>query len=302
MITAQQLFDRIREALPWSIPIKLMLSALLGVLGGAGLLGYLSEYATYNYAIHYGFRPPLEGIPYLRPAVAFGSLFLLLSGGLVFLSIAFILRSIVFYFDAVPRIAALTRRLLGGDPSRQERRLGYLLTSIRGRPLWQHLAFSLAFAIIFTGLMATIEVVFHDGGQSLLNARFVVIVTVYTFTSAFAALRPHTIWWMAICATAVYFVVCVYLLFTPTKYSEFLRLLGYGGGISVRIELRDDNCRNKLDAEVQQLMLRTTEAVILYDSSRGSFSEIPRDQVHRIVHDNGGLRRLPYLLPEKVQH
>lgn len=302
MITAQQLLERAKGVLPWSIPIKLMLSALLGILGGAGLLGYLSEYATYNYAIFYGFRPPLEGIPYLRPAVAFGSLFLLLSGALVFALIALALRTFVWYFDALPRIASLPLRLLGARTERHEWRMGNLLNSIRRRPTWQVLLFSAMLPAAVIGLFAAMDVAIprDRSVRAIDDAGFLVFMSVYLLAIALAVLRPNTIWWTAILVTVVYFGACVYLLFTPTKYSEFLRLLGYGGGISVRIELRDDKGGLNSDAGVQQLMLRTTEAVILYDRSRGSFSEIPRDQVHRIVHDVGGMRRLPYLLPEKV--
>jgi len=303
MVTAQQMVERVKEVLPWSIPMKLALSALLGVLGGAGLLGYLSEYATYNYAIFYGFRPPLEGIPYLRPAVAFGSLFLLLSGALVFALTAFVLRTFVWYFDLVPRIVSFPLRLLGKSTDQHQWRVGQLLTSIRRRPTWQVLAISAMLPAVVIGVFAVMEVAV-PGNRSVLvidNPGFIVFMTVYLFTIALTMLRPNTIWWTAIIVTVVYFGSCAYILFTPTKYSEFLRFLGYGGGISVRIELRDDK-GGHLNAGmgVQQLMLRTTEAVILYDSNQGSFSEIPRDQVHRIVHDVGGMRRLPHLLPERL--
>jgi hypothetical protein len=277
-----------------------MLSALIGVLGGAGLLGYLSEYATYNYAIHYGFRPPLEGIPYLRPAVAFGSLFLLLSCGLVFAFIAFALRSLVWYVDAIPKMAALPFRMLRIDVKQAEWKAGQQLTVVRQRSLWHHLAISLVFTTFALAAIALAVSARGEGHKLLLKPEPVAFVAIYILAIVFAVLRPNTIWWSAIIASATYFVVCVYLLFTPVKYSEFLRLLGYGGGISVRIELRDEKGESKVSSDVQQLMLRTTEAVILYDSDRNAYSEIPRDQIHRIVHDAGGMRRLPYVLPTRV--
>lgn len=274
-----------------------MLSALLGILGGAGLLGYLSEYATYNYAIYYGFRPPLEGVPYLRPAVAFGSLFLLLTGALVFALIAFALRSLVWYFDVVPRLATVPLRTLGFDTVPHERRMGQLLTSIRRRPLWQHVAICVAIPIAFLGVSTVVDLFNRGGEQIIRDQGFVIFITIYLASLTLAVLRSNTIWWTAILVTAVYFSACLYLLFTPTKYSELRRLLGYGGGISVKIELRTDRTEANPGVETHQLMLRTTEALILYDSGRALFSEIPRDQIRRITHEAGGMRRLPHSLP-----
>jgi len=83
MFADSRLVSWARSALQWSLPIKLAVGAIVGLIGG-GFLGYNAEYATYNYAIQYGVRAPIEGIPYLKAAVTFGSFFLLLTGSLVF--------------------------------------------------------------------------------------------------------------------------------------------------------------------------------------------------------------------------
>ncbi|MFY1862145.1 hypothetical protein ACOTB5_29975 [Achromobacter xylosoxidans] len=80
----------VKSFVQWSLPAKLLVTAIVGLLGG-GFLGYNAEYATYNYAIQYGFRTPIEGIPYLRAAVTFGSFFLLLSGVAVFVTVWLVL-------------------------------------------------------------------------------------------------------------------------------------------------------------------------------------------------------------------
>jgi hypothetical protein len=46
----------------------LMFFAAAGVLN-AFILVFAVEYSTYKYALNNGFRPPLEGIPYLEEAV-----------------------------------------------------------------------------------------------------------------------------------------------------------------------------------------------------------------------------------------
>lgn len=296
----QNLVARLRAFIPWSLPLKLVLSAVLGVLGGAGLLGYLSEYATYNYAIYYGIRPPLEGIPYLRPAVAFGSLFLLSSGALVFFGITMALRSIAWYFDVLPKLSALPLRFLGRDAKRSELHIGRWLTQLRSRPLWQLVAASLTFATL--GVMALLALD-HYRGTPKSNAELpkaIVFVLVYLFAVGMAVLRPSSAWWTAILVTVAYFATCVYLLFSPQKYSDFLRILGYGGGLTVRIEVANSHTDSAIERSPQQLMLRTNEAFILYDRKTSTFSEIPKEEVRRIVHDPGGMGNLPFALPEKV--
>ena len=43
--------DRLASFALWTFPLKLVLGAVLAALGGAGVLGFISEYATYSYAI-----------------------------------------------------------------------------------------------------------------------------------------------------------------------------------------------------------------------------------------------------------
>lgn len=296
MLSARRIAGQIRAITPWSIPLKLLVSALLGVFGGAGLLGFISEYATYNYAIYFGIRPPLEGIPYLRAAVAFASLFLLLSGAVVFAVIVFSLRSFAWYIDAIPRLFTFPLRLCGRDAKSSERRHGEALAALRARPLWQLVLGSLLLAVLMFAGHPNLVTGRSEFDESMLKG----VLAVQTFIVVLAVARPPSIWWNAIVVTVAYFATCIYLLFSPLKYSELLRILGYGGGLSVRLELRDTSASRDFDPDLHQLMLRTNEAVILYDRNRATFSEIPREQVHRIVHDSGGMRHLPYFLPERV--
>ncbi len=68
----------IKSNLAWlfsyTLPIKVIFGFLLTALGSASVLGLLSEFAVYNYALVNGFRVPVEGIPYLKPTVTLISL------------------------------------------------------------------------------------------------------------------------------------------------------------------------------------------------------------------------------------
>jgi hypothetical protein len=290
--------EKWKTLIPWSLSLKLVLSSLAGVLGGAGLLGYLSEYATYSYAIHFGIRPPLEGIPYLRAAVAFGSLFLLLSAALIFAATTFILRSFAWYLGVIPRIALIPVRVLGGITHETERHFGDSLHRLRARPLWQLMIVSLVMALIIVVLMIfTFE---HGSPKNAVSdsPALLLFFALFAFAANLAAFRPRLIWSITVVAVVGYLLVCVYFLFTPVKYSEFLRVLGYGGGLTISVELRQSG--HPALNENLHLMLRTNDALILYDHPNNRFLEIPNDQVHRIIHASGGMRRLPHVLPKQL--
>ena len=68
----------------WSLPRRILVSILVGFIAGPGLIGFLSEYATYLYALGADVRPPVEGIPYLRASVTLFSMTLATLVGLIF--------------------------------------------------------------------------------------------------------------------------------------------------------------------------------------------------------------------------
>jgi len=286
---------RLTAILPLAVPLKFVISALLGVIGSAGLLGFLSEYATYSYAIYYGMRPPLEGIPYLRPAVAFGFLFLVLSAALLFFAIFFALRLVVWYPDAIRVQLNKIEKVFGIGGRLQSTFLGYLLNRIRTAPAWAVFLGS----VMLSALIVIVFALSRSDSQAVLNrtesVQVLVVVFLYILALFMAVVRPSTIWWTSAVVVGSYLLMCIFLLFTPVRYSELLRTLGYGGGLTVIVELREAG--ETTSNEPLQLMLRTNEAIILHDPSNRRFVEIPREQVRRIFHATGGTRSLPYALP-----
>jgi len=88
---------------------------------------------------------------------------------------------------------------------------------------------------------------------------------------------------------------CATLLFVPTKYALFLRWVGYGGGLPVRVDIRDD----RLGSVTYDgyLMLRTSDAVILFRDAEMRFFEFPNAHIRGLSHPTGGLTSLPSKLP-----
>ena len=55
------------------------IGAVIAALGSSTLIGFLTDYATFNYAVAYGVRLPTESVPYLAFATSLVSLLCMLS-------------------------------------------------------------------------------------------------------------------------------------------------------------------------------------------------------------------------------
>lgn len=86
-----------KNFLALSFPIKFLVGTIFGLIAGPGLLAFLSEYATYSYAIRINIRPPLEGIPYLSASVALASLVLSVTAIIIFLITRWVVTRMVNY-------------------------------------------------------------------------------------------------------------------------------------------------------------------------------------------------------------
>ena len=292
------LTQKMKGVLQWAMPMKLMLGALLGALGSAGLLGYLSEFATYSYAIHYGFRPPVEGIPYLRATIAYGSFFLLVTGALIFAISVLLIRQAIQLFLNVPLFAKKLIGSVAGDWKIFS--VGDTITFLSTRPMSQ-----IAFISIFVAAFCAIFMYgFAMAGNAIDDSAKVSATSLAASYGAFgfivtlAISRKGAIWWMAATATIAYFILWLVVLFSPTQYSQFLRIVGHGGGMPVTIELRDPDKSASFSKQGYYLMIRSTDAFIFYSDKERRFIEVPRDQIRSVSHETGGLRGLPHKLPK----
>lgn len=276
--------------LPWTLPLKLILGALLGALGGAGVLGFLSEYATYSYALYFGFRPPLEGIPYLKASVTLLSFVLLVGAALAFITSIGILRQ--FRWIAFAPIKYISKWI----SRRVWRRVRHAEMLMRRRPI----KFKLGLALL--GGISTAGMLYVVGKSTSISdpfsdPRWVALSGAYGFVVVFCTYEVRAIRVVAWLSTCAYFCAWLYLLFTPSYYANFLRTVGYGGGLPVIVELRE---QPELPGKLLSgfLMLRTSEAMMIFMPGTPSVVEVPRDQIHTIRHAAGGLRNLTYRMPD----
>lgn len=296
----------IRRTVVWSFPIKLALSGLIGALGGSSLLGIFSEYANYFYAMSYGIRPPIEGIPYLKASVTLISLALLTSGAILF---AFTILLFKWFAISTNSLSRGIRISLTKGKGSFFRRLS---TSIKRndvtrvfkeKPWWFRCLGSFVTGAIIYGVFEAFQLFFPP--RPSIADTINIITAAYTVFACIAFItitQPSSIKWVATLTTLAYFSAWLIFLFTPNYYSHFLRLVGYGGGLPVSIELREKSTSDLSMDKNLHLIIRTTEAFILLNDSTNQFIEIPKDQIRSIRHSTGGLDNLtPYLPTTKQQ-
>ncbi|MDO8033597.1 hypothetical protein O3297_09230 [Janthinobacterium sp. SUN128] len=289
------------QLVPYSLSIKFLLSAVLGILGSAGLLGFLSDYATYFYAYDMGIRPPLEGVPYLKATVTFASLFLLLSGAILFSLVVASFKLIYISFISIDKYALNINKLLLPAPA------ALILHGMSSIEMIHRLPRNAKFILI---LVTTITVAVAFILSTLTGESFkefppytknqvVAALSIITVLSTTMIAFPSSTWWISISITVVYFLFCISILFNPDQYAHFLRVAGYGGGIPVELQSNEDYLQRKISSEPISLILRTNDTFIIFNQKEKKFIEIPREKIISISYQAGGLNTLQKNIPER---
>lgn len=286
----------LRDLLPFGLSIKLVLGAALTVLGGAGFLGYVSDYATYTYSIRLGFRVPLEGVPYVKAAVTTGSLFLLLTCALIFAGAVLSLRFILLNIQLVTGWLHFAGRKLAA-PSKAD--FNEMLSLARDQSLKVRIAMSIAVGIVMVAVVSATVALWPEAAMlDELQMKYLLLTGfLYGFVSTGALIIPAAIWPFSFLFTAVYFAMCLWVMFQTEHYGRFLRVIGYGGGFPVTIQCKKESgCSRVLPTSVS-LILRTNDTFVVYDGTQSVFLEIPKSDVENISYRAGGLDSQPLSLP-----
>lgn len=292
--------------LNFSLPIKLVIGALITFVAGAGFLAVISEYATYSYAIYTGFRPPIEGVPYLKVTVAFASFLFQLVGSLIFL-ITYVLikntmrlivkglRMLVILFFAINPLKKLTTvkngildfiefllvlpKVLSDDKSKFKVDDVYIPT--------------LALASLVFNIINLIQIVFKESLGSIFSHTYIALVFSVVFGVIFyAEYKPKYNGLIAAFATIIFLLFATASMFNSGYYSALIRMLGYGGGVEVKLELDEDSKDQRTISGL--LMLRTNDCYVILINDQKEFIEIPKDRVKSLTHEQGafGLRKI----------
>lgn len=241
----------------FSWPVKILVGFLVSAIAGPGALSIASEYATYRYALDEGIRVPAEGVSYLAATVFALGFFLALAFGLIFATVwlvAFTMQHAAMRFTRKDRFSSKGRRNSMG---------AYAIVTLIG--------FSLILS--FEGRYGWPEIPLGLYGRFLLAVHILMSVSVL-----YILFKRGVLWSAALFATSVYPLALV-LMFTPAVYARFLRVLGFGGGVSVQVDFGE---RGELQ-ESGQLLIRTRESVLLrIDNADSAVVEVPMTAVKRI--------------------
>ncbi|MCU7937093.1 MAG: hypothetical protein KZQ99_19855 [Candidatus Thiodiazotropha sp. (ex Dulcina madagascariensis)] len=268
-----------------SFPVKIIVGAVGATIAGPGLIAFLSEYATYFYALDIGIRPPLEGIPYLSATVAMISLILALLAATIFLlsrltfaviggqMVSFV-RGFAVLFDE----GLMEYRNNGGRFFRKLS-ISESLNSIRNLTFLEVISLIAAISIVLTLIFKNAI----DDGQTNNAVGVAMYITIYIAIAIFTLWRSWFNYVFGIMAATLFYVLSWQLLFDFDNQKNFLKTIGYGGEIPLLIEYENGNQKEL------SLQFRTTGSLIGTNDEEGVI-EIPIDKVYKInylnSHDN----------------
>ncbi len=237
---------------------------LVSSLLGAASLGILNIFALYNYAVGYGARLPVEGVPFL--GVAVGVSYLCLSLVVLF---GFLF---VFYFYRY-----LTKLCQKAYSHPNKTLLGWIVNKLPTAVLM---------AMTFAGIWSL------DDSNVYGMALFGLLMN-YVALSLLFSLSGHS-WVPSITTTVLFAGFVLFNLFSIENYASFLRTIKYGGGIPVALELADDS-RGSIQPEVGYLFLQTSRNFIMLSELKDQrlFYEIPTEKVDSVRYYQSGLPVLP---------
>jgi hypothetical protein len=269
-----------------TLPWRILLSAMMVFLGGPALIGFLSEYATYWYAINRGVRPPVEGIPYLSATVTFASLSIVLAVSIAFylsrIIVRYFIGNVVVSFDGYIKLPSMVlkmlKRLISFESKSLDRTINQvdgITDKIRSVSPKSIIILSIVISLIVFGLTYWRFSVIEDA-KALEGA---IAISVYSIALILSLWRQVVMQFIAFVSVVFFYVFSVSLLFNQDYYSEFLKVTGFGGGQVVFINLKD-----KSDPLEMELILRSKDWFIGFSAS-GENLEIPKEAVESVKYN-----------------
>jgi len=273
--------------LAMSLPWRIILSVLMMFLAGPALIGLISEYATYWYALNESVRLPVEGIPYLSATVTFVSFLLALSVSFTFLLsrliIGYFVGNVITSFEdstKLPtKIINLIKKFILFDSNPIEKALDQINT------------FPTKFREIKPKSIIIIAIIFGVISFGLSYWKFsdredVEAINVAILMSAYFVLIILTLWRkfimhiVSFIVALSFYIFSISLLFNHQYYSNFLTLTGFGGGQSIIIQLKTDE-----KPIVMKLVIRSKDWFIGHSLSNGESIEVPQHVVKSITYE-----------------
>lgn len=264
-----EIANTVRRAFGYALPFKMIITGLVAALGGSGYVGFLSEYATYFYSWHLGFRLPAEGSPYLKIAISSITFLILLSSALIYLLLTLMVKAIIHYGKYINKIE-----------SRMD------ISKIRNflHPpyiIMKHLRHKYALRILailsaLCGIIFFIALSKDSKVQLTLASRVLVSVSLSVFylMPAMPLINKKYLTPASLVFVMLFLITSPLMLFNQNIYSSILKEIGYGGSIKIKIYKENSN-------EDYYLLLRTTDSIFVKQNNSYPI-EIPLSQIKTI--------------------
>ena len=306
-----------------SLPIKLLVGGAFSALGGAGVVGLLSEYAAYTYSLYYNVRPPLEGVPFLRVAVTTLTLLLYAGSAFAFCAIVLCARLLLWYAyrllyivlefprDSVETIKDLrTVRPLYVRIRWLRMKVRFLRPLLRSKNLTvptpqefvsRHIAplklRSILLASAILGAVAGLGFAwFSYTGNLRSSLEKGASVALLASIAVLLLWSPKLITLVASVGTLVFFALAPLSLFHAPSYAGLLRAIGYGGGLEVNVRLLSEE-GELVNPQRGYMFLRTSEALLLYEPEVKNVFELPLQKVGSIEYVSSASSNESWRLP-----
>lgn len=270
-----------------SIPWRILLSVLMIFVAGPGLIGILSEYATYSYALSEHVRPPVEGVPYLSATAIAFSFFISLLVSLVFLFsravlgyfVGGMILSIDSYFGMPLKLLEKLRKVIPNYSGNRDlenmcisiEKLPKLVSAVPAKTL-----FPLSLIVSGSVFGLTFWLAKKDNDPNAFSAA--VVFSVYSFILLLSLWRKYIVVAVSFITAIAFYVSIISLMFNSNYYAKFLNITGFGGGMEVSVTLSDNSPPQEI-----KLLLRSSEWLIGKSLDGESNIEIPTHSVVKVT-------------------
>ena len=270
----------IRQFVGLSIPLKIVSAGLVSALAGSSVLYFLMEYQTYFYFISIKIRPPFEGTQYLSATVALFGLLLAICAAIVFLGVRWMLGQVsAVIVGTVTNIMSMLDVALDD----YHRNGGKRLATFRFIDLvsaFQRLRFGTVFVLIGIFYIFVGKALGVSGLNPPKDAQAAQYILTFYFSVSLLSLWSKSFSWQSAIIVVFVFYISVILYFIDfEKYRSFLRIVGYGGGIPISVEMKDTKKHEEM-----LLAIRTPESLISEKDDQGEYVEIPFSNVSKITY------------------
>ncbi|MCA2028568.1 hypothetical protein LDK53_21760 [Enterobacter sp. K16B] len=270
-----------QKIMPMSFFVKMLLTAFLTALGGSGYIGFLSEYATYFYAWHNGFRIPAEGSPYLKITITSLTFISILASSLLFLISYVLLEGYRRLNEKMQKLQSIIATAINeilqstGVVNIHVKALKILLTlTVNTSKIKPHHAILIFGVFIFWSSLAVIS--FSETVKLSISVKLVtsLIISIFYISILLPFTLPKLTMIISIVYAGVFLLAAPFTLFNQNIYAIILAEIGYGGGSKVEILQNEGPIK-------YHLLLRTTDSIFVKGEGKTP-TEIPLNEIKSI--------------------